>query len=83
MFWRLELGNGEEKEKKNKERKKKKRKQKRGERMTKEEEKGENDNGVIFETHTKMLFIVHWKFKYNWVACILYGNPKMWIEQKS
>lgn len=67
---------------KNKERKKKKRKKtKRG-----EDDKGgreeENDNDVIFETHTKTLFIVYWKFKYNWVACILYGNPKNVVQAK-
>ena len=71
MFLRLELGNGEEERIKKGQNKRKKTKRGEDEKGGREEE---NDNDVVFGTHSKTLFIVHRKFKYNWVA--LYGNPK-------
>lgn len=76
MFLRLELGDGEEERiKKGKGRG---REGKQGEeRMTKEEEQKRKMTMMSYSGHTctKKLFIVHQKFKYNWVPCILYGNP--------
>ena len=76
LVLRLELGDGEEERIKKGRRRIRERKQ-REERMTREE----NDNDVVFGTHTKTLFIIHRKFKYNWVA--LYGNPKPCSRQKA